>query len=303
MQFTIYQGSRRGARAINQDRYAYTYSREALLLVVADGMGGHADGDVAARVCVRLIVERFQQEAKPALRNPLLFLRDAMARVHEALISYARQVSAAETPRTTCVACIVQAGHACWAHAGDSRLYLFRNDALLAKTRDHTRVEQLAERGLIERSLTGIHPERNQVYSCLGGASAPAIDVGPRTVLADGDLIVLSTDGFWNVITPQEIAEALAAAPVVTAAPLLLGEAERRGGAEGDNATAIVVRWGPEIALREPETTITEGMRHGEFRTHLGRVPEADAARTAPSKLTDEDINRAIAEIRAKIGR
>jgi len=113
MRFTIFQESRKGSRKINQDRLAYTYSRDTLMLVIADGMGGHAGGEIAAQICARLFIERFQQEAKPVLKNPLKFLQDTMLRAHAALGSYANQFSMLETPRTTCVACVVQDGAAC----------------------------------------------------------------------------------------------------------------------------------------------------------------------------------------------
>ena len=149
MRFTIFQESRKGSRKVNQDRLAYTYSRDTLLLVVADGMGGHAGGEIAAQIAVRLFIERFQQEAKPVLKNPLKFLQDTMLRAHAALGSYANQFSMLETPRTTCVCCIVQAGHAYWAHVGDSRLYLFRQGGLIGSTKDHSKVQYLVDQGII----------------------------------------------------------------------------------------------------------------------------------------------------------
>ena len=156
MRFTIFQESRKGAREGNQDRIAYTYSRETLLLVIADGMGGHVGGEIAAQIAVRLFIERFQQEAKPILRNPLKFLQDTMLRAHAALGSYANQFSMLETPRTTCVAVIVQGGHAYWAHVGDSRFYLLRQGKLI---------------GGDEGSLEGAVPGRPGDHHAAGGAA------------------------------------------------------------------------------------------------------------------------------------
>src|SRR6478735_7630966 len=175
MRFTIFQESRKGSRKVNQDRIAYTFSRDALLLVVADGMGGHAGGEIAAQIAVRLFIERFQQEAKPVLKNPLKFLQDTMVRAHAALGSYANQFSMLETPRTTCVACVIQAGHAYWGHVGDSRLYLFRQ----------------------------------------GGLVDPVIDLSRRTPLRNGDVLVLCTDGLWSVIDQSEIATWLTSTPIL----------------------------------------------------------------------------------------
>ncbi len=187
MRFTIFQESRKGSRAVNQDRVAYTYGRDTLLMVVADGMGGHAGGEIAAQIAVRLFIERFQQEAKPVLRNPLGFLQESMAKAHAALGSYSTQFSMLETPRTTCVACIVQAGYAYWAHVGDSRLYLFRHGTLIGQTRDHSKVQYLVDQGVIDAGDAALHPDRNKVYSCLGGMIEPIIDLSNRTPLRNGD--------------------------------------------------------------------------------------------------------------------
>ena len=177
MRFTIFQDSRKGSRKVNQDRIAYTYGRDTLLLVVADGMGGHAGGEIAAQICARLFIERFQQEAKPVLKHPVQFLQDSMLRAHAALGSYAAQFSMLETPRTTCVACVVQAGQAYWAHVGDSRLYLFRQGGLIGQTKDHSKVQYLIDQGQISDDDVATHPDRNKIFSCLGGLVDPVIDV------------------------------------------------------------------------------------------------------------------------------
>jgi serine/threonine protein phosphatase PrpC len=302
MRFTIFQDSRKGSRKVNQDRIAYTYGRDTLLLVVADGMGGHAGGEIAAQICVRLFIERFQQEAKPVLKHPVQFLQDSMLRAHAALGSYAAQFSMLETPRTTCVACVVQAGQAYWAHVGDSRLYLFRQGGLIGQTKDHSKVQYLIDQGQISDDDVATHPDRNKIFSCLGGLVDPVIDVSRRTPLRNGDVLVMCTDGLWGVMKREEIADWLTSTPILTTGPQMMREAEKRGGADGDNLSAIVVRWGPET-LAEPTTTVTETMGLGEFATQIDRTLTLTDRTGVQRDLSDDEIERAIEEIQSTIQR
>jgi len=301
MRFTIFQESRKGSRKVNQDRIAYTFSRDALLLVVADGMGGHAGGEIAAQIAVRLFIERFQQEAKPVLKNPLKFLQDTMVRAHAALGSYANQFSMLETPRTTCVACLVQAGHAYWAHVGDSRLYLFRQGGLIGATKDHSKVQYLVDQGIIGADEIGQHPDRNKIFSCLGGLVDPVIDLSRRTPLRNGDVIVMCTDGLWAVFDQREIATWLTSTPILTTAPQMMREGEKRGGQDGDNLSGIVVRWGPETLTDEQTTTITETMGIGDFETQIDRTLTLTDRKGSQRDLTDDEIEHAIEEIQSTI--
>jgi len=301
MRFTIFQESRKGSRKVNQDRVAYTYGRDTLLLVIADGMGGHAGGEIAAQIAVRLFIERFQQEAKPVLKNPLKFLQDTLLRAHAALGSYANQFSMLETPRTTCVAVIVQAGHAYWAHVGDSRFYLFRQGGLIAATKDHSKVQYLVDQGVIGAHEVAEHPDRNKIFSCLGGLVDPVIDLSRRTPLRGGDILVLCTDGMWSVLPPSEIATYLTSTPILKTAPQMLREAERRGGPDGDNLSLIAVRWGAETLAEEASSTITETMGLGEFQTELDKTVTLTDRKGTQRDLTDDEIERAIAEIQSTI--
>ena len=304
MQFTIFQESRKGSRSLNQDRIAYTYSRDTLLLVVADGMGGHAGGEIAAQIAVRLFIERFQQEATPILKNPLTFLHETMVKAHAALGSYSAQFSMLETPRTTCVACIVQGGHAYWVHVGDSRLYLYRRGALIAHTRDHSKVQYLVDQGIIRAGDVPDHPDRNKVYSCLGGMVDPVIDLSNRTLLRDGDVLVLCTDGLWGPIPSDEIATWLTSTPILKGAPEMMREAERRAGLDGDNLSAIVVRWGPESEeVDDLSTTITETLPLGEFATQLDSTLSLPDRKGTERDLSEDEIERAIDEIQTTIRR
>jgi len=303
MRFTIFQESRKGSRSLNQDRIAYTYSRDTLLLVVADGMGGHAGGEIAAQIAVRLFIDRFQQEATPILKNPLTFLHETMVKAHAALGSYSAQFSMLETPRTTCVACVVQGGHAYWVHVGDSRLYLYRRGALISQTRDHSKVQYLVDQGLIGPGEVADHPDRNKVYSCLGGTVDPVIDLSNRTALRDGDIIVLCTDGLWGTVPSDEIATWLTTTAILKAAPEMMREAERRGGLDGDNLSAVVVRWGPEAEIDEPSTTITETLPLGEFATQIESTLSLPGRKGTERDLSEDEIERAIDEIQTTIKR
>ena len=301
MRFTIFQESRKGSRKVNQDRLAYTYSRDTLMLVVADGMGGHAGGEIAAQIAVRLFIERFQQEAKPVLKNPLKFLQDTMLRAHAALGSYANQFSMLETPRTTCVCTIVQAGHAYWAHVGDSRLYLFRQGGLIGATKDHSKVQYLVDQGIIGVDEVIDHPDRNKIFSCLGGLVDPVIDLSRRTPLRNGDIIVMCTDGLWAVLDQKEMSTWLTSTPILKTAPQMMKEGEKRGGPDGDNLSAIVVRWGPETLTDEPSTTITETLGLGEFETQIDRTLTLTDRKGNQRDLTDDEIEHAIQEIQSTI--
>jgi serine/threonine protein phosphatase PrpC len=301
MQFTIFQESRKGSRNLNQDRIAYTYSRDTLLLVVADGMGGHAGGEIAAQIAVRLFIERFQQEATPILKNPLTFLHETMVKAHAALGSYSAQFSMLETPRTTCVACVVQGGHAYWVHVGDSRLYLYRRGALMAHTRDHSKVQYLVDQGIINVDEVPEHPDRNKIFSCLGGLVDPVIDLSKRTPLRNGDILLLCTDGLWSVMSQSEMATYLTSTPILKTGPQMMREAEKRGGPDGDNLSSIIVRWGPETLTDEAASTITETMGLGEFQTALDKTVTLTDRKGMQRDLTDDEIERAIAEIQATI--
>ena len=268
--------------------------------------GGHQwalanDVVIAAQIAVRLFIERFQQEARPILRNPLKFLQDTMLRAHAALGSYANQFSMLETPRTTCVVVVVQANHAYWAHVGDSRFYLFRQGALIGSTKDHSKVQYLVDQGIIQVDEVPDHPDRNKIFSCLGGLVDPVIDLSKRTPLRNGDILVLCTDGLWSVMSQSEMATYLTSTPILKTGPQMMREAEKRGGSDGDNLSTIIVRWGPETLTDEAQSTITETMGLGEFQTALDKTVTLTDRKGTQRDLTDDEIERAIAEIQATI--
>lgn len=246
MKFSIFQASRQGGRRYNQDRLAYAYSREALLMVIADGMGGHFHGELAAQIAVQMLSDSFRGKARPTVARPAEFLREGFLNAHHAINDYARAHQLTESPRTTCVACVVQDGSAYWAHSGDSRLYYFRAGRPLYRTRDHSLVQQLFEQGRISAAQMATHPDRNKIYSCLGGNNFPEVELSHEIAMRDNDVLLLCSDGLWGQLDLNEISAILEKFPLNTAVPQIMDHAELRGGEKGDNLSAIALRWGDE---------------------------------------------------------
>ena len=298
MRFTIYQESRQGGRANNEDRTSYCYSREALLMVVADGMGGHHYGEIASQIAVQTLADSFQREARPTLADPFRFLQKAMTNAHHAILDYAERHRLNDTPRTTCVACIVQDNVAYWAHAGDSRLLLMRGGKVIAQTKDHSRIRILLEEGLISEALAATHPDRNKIYSCLGSPTPPEIEFSRKTPLQHGDIVLLCTDGLWGEIPGELMATTLRGANIVNAIPMLLTQAEIKGGPHVDNLSVVTVRWEDNYVEEASSSISTQTMRFDEVATHIEEFGRDPAHKT---DLSEDEIEKAIDEIRTAI--
>ncbi len=301
MKFTIYQESRPGKRANNEDRLAHCYSRDALLMVVADGMGGHYYGEIAAQIAVQVLIESFQREATPEISDPFLFLQKSMNNAHRAIIDFTDAHNLKDSPRTTCVACIVQHNIAYWAHAGDSRLYLMRGGKVLTHTRDHSRVQLLKDQGVINAAQAAVHPERNKVYSCLGGRLTPEIEFSRKTPLETGDVLALCTDGLWGVMPGEMMAVALKSENLMQAVPMLLGQADIRGGPNADNLSILVVRWEDSYIEEGATATSTVSTQTMSRDTITTRLDEFGRNPNFKTELSEEEIERAIEEIRSTI--
>lgn len=299
MKFSIYQESRQGPRKANQDRVAYCYSRDALCIIVADGMGGHLHGEVAAQIATQFIAEAFQRQAQPRLEDPVKFLLDAITNAHHAIVDYANVRNLLETPRTTCVACVVQEGLAQWAHVGDSRLYLIRSGRIEAQTKDHSRVQILVDAGRVREEAVAAHPDRNKIFNCLGQMGPPRVDLSRRTALRHGDTLLLCTDGLWGPLTGKQICEAVLRADIMRAVPTLLDMAEVRAGKDGDNASVVAMTWAEEEGGAD-DMISTVSMDPTDIKSTVEQFGKSMPP-AATGYLTDDEIERAIEEIRNAI--
>lgn len=299
MKFTIYQNSRQGPRPYNQDRLAYSYSKDALLLVIADGMGGHRHGEVAAQLAVKTMTDAFQRLATPFLSSPAKFLIEQIQLIHEMIEQRTHEQELLEAPRTTIVAAIVQRGMLYCAHAGDSRLYHLRDGHLLYRTEDHSVVQSLYNKGIISRAEMANHPYRHKIFSCLGGDVPPKIELADRQELLEGDTVLLCTDGLWDAVGDNQIKQVLRGTSIEENVTRLLDMAEAASREKGDNMSAIGLQWGDKLHSEFSVSTIT--LPSDFSTTIMNPLTHSDidgsSSAHAANDLSDEEIERTIAEI------
>jgi serine/threonine protein phosphatase PrpC len=261
MKFSLFQESRLGARSYNEDRLGHWRTDEALLLALADGMGGHARGEVAAQIALDVLGGAFRSEAQPRLASPERFLAGAIAQAHARIGDEGRRLGMVDSPRTTVVACVVQAGRAWWSFVGDSRLYLVRGGRVVARTRDHTIVQQLVDAGRIREEAVAVHPDRNKLLRCLGGPVAPALEPAESALLEKGDIVLLCSDGFWGPLTQRQLLMGLIGREFASSLAELVARAEVLAGRQCDNVSVLAIEWQEEAAgaAGEPAATPFSG--------------------------------------------
>ena len=294
MKFSVFQVSRKGGREKNEDRMGYCYTRESGLFVLADGMGGHPEGEVAAQLALQTISALYQKEARPVLADPAEFLSNALMAAHHQIIRYASEKGMLDTPRTTLVAAILQGAGATWVHCGDSRLYVVRDGELLTRTRDHSYLEQ-QNAGIVK--LERIN--RNILFTCLGSPTKPVFDVTSPVVLQQGDKIMLCSDGLWGSLSDDEIVRHLANKGVSDAVPDLVESALRAGGEHSDNVTVLAMEWETPDAFESTSGVSTDNIMDGVFASTI----QAGGFDTVVDDLDEATIERSIAEINEAIRR
>ncbi len=298
MKFSVFQVSRKGGRDANEDRMGYCYTRESVIFLLADGMGGHPQGEVAAQLALQVISAMFQKEAQPELADVGAFLTSAVMAAHRQILRYSIEKDMLDSPRTTIVAAVVQGGLVSWIHCGDSRLYLVRQEELLARTRDHSFLEQqmAAAAGLS-------FPERvnrNILFTCLGSPARPVLDLTGPVALQQGDRLMLCSDGLWGSLSDADIAYQLSQKPVSESVPDLVESALRKAGDGSDNVTVIAMEWETPDGFESTQGGIsTNSINDGVFASTV----QSGWLDAALEDLDDAAIERSIAEINEAIRR
>jgi serine/threonine protein phosphatase PrpC len=234
-----------GERDANQDRVATLAVDDSAIIIVVDGMGGHAEGERAAEVAIEMLSERFREYVERPEGEPPAFLRRALSDAHAAVVRLGAKLPLHLKPRATCALCMIHAGHASWAHVGDSRVYFLRGGRVLTRTRDHSHVELLRREGLISERDLSRHPMRNYVELCLGGEpDDPGASVSPARPLAPGDTILVCSDGFWTGLSEDAIGRLGkdGESPLATELEQLAASAVKACSPHSDNTSAAAVR-------------------------------------------------------------
>jgi serine/threonine protein phosphatase PrpC len=235
----------------NED--ALCLNDEQRLYVVADGMGGHAAGEVASRVAVDAIAEFVeltggnQEITWPfGLDETISYegnrLKTAVRHANTRVIEATRESAEYEGMATTVAAVLVDGDIANLAHVGDSRIYLWNGESIEQLTRDHSWVNEQIENGAISPEQARSHPLRNVVTRALGGRADLVVDIQSRR-MAPGDMLLLCSDGLTTMIPDDGIARILreSEGDVARATSALVSEANERGGE--DNITVVLLKF------------------------------------------------------------
>jgi len=231
-----------GDRKEQQDRVAilpHARRRGVALAVVADGMGGHAGGVLAAEQVIHTAKNNLDSFA-PDDESPRGLLENSMIEAHT-MIKASRFMNEKE-PHSTAVMLLLQPGRMTWGYCGDSRLYYFRGRQLLYRSVDHSYVEHLVSIGRITPAQALTHPNRNVLLTSLGGREAPKFDFSETSDLRAGDAFLLCSDGLWAYFTDDELAAQIAGNSARQACEQLIAAARQRAAGGGDNLSLAIIK-------------------------------------------------------------
>jgi serine/threonine protein phosphatase PrpC len=237
----------KGDRPYQQDQVlmmSHPRTPGCVLGVIADGMGGRSGGRKASDQVLMTARQLFTRY-RPDRDAPEAVLRQLLDDAHTVIKLTA--LSSEQEPHSTLAAFLMNPqGDCAWIHAGDSRIYHFRNGRLVNRTRDHSYVQALVDRGEISEAEADNHPQSNILLGCLGMTKVPP-PIAPHFIpkLQPGDLLMACSDGLWHYFSPEEFGLVLFEQPPRMAVELLVDEARRRARGTGDNISIAVLKLEP----------------------------------------------------------
>lgn len=232
MHYSLAQQSHQGGRDYNEDRTAIFERDNSILLIVADGLGGHEGGEIASQGFIDAMGDSFRKATSKQLQKADSFLTLSINYAHHTI--HRRAVSQGfnvESPKTTCVVCLIHKGVAHWAHSGDSRLYLIRKRRTKFVTEDH-----------VSKKLGREH--NSPINRCVGGLESPRPEIGEPHKMRDGDVFFLASDGAWHSFKPEDLNDYVDPEHPSLGLDSLLQTLENRNKAPSDNLSVVVLFWG-----------------------------------------------------------
>lgn len=232
-----------GDRVEQQDRVAilpHPQVKGVAVAVVADGMGGHTGGALAAEQVIHTVRNNLAHFS-PSDDCPQQMIENSILEAHT-MIKAARCMNEKD-PHSTVVILLLQPGRINWGHSGDSRLYRFRGDKPAFRSVDHSYVEQLIGAGKITAEEALTHPYRNVLLTSLGGGEDPKMTFGESTDIVSGDAYLLCSDGLWGYFNDPELGGVIAAFSAREACEVLIKRSRERGDGEGDNISLAIIKY------------------------------------------------------------
>ncbi len=235
-------------RPVNEDRGCLLRDEQAVLLIVADGMGGHAAGEVASSLAVEVISRVYAKENKPIEQALETAFQAANREIYQAALTNETR----QGMGTTCTALLIRKGLAYSAHVGDSRLYLVRGGQIYLMSEDHSAVMEMVRRGLLTQATARHHEDKNVILRALGTQPKVAVSVWDKPFPVQvGDQFVVCSDGLYDLVEDEEIKHAVLQTMPQVACEHLIALALQRGG--HDNITVGVLR----VAAKDSSTIRT----------------------------------------------
>jgi serine/threonine protein phosphatase PrpC len=239
-------------REHNEDNMAYVIPKDpqvmamkGALFIVADGMGGHAAGEVASEIAVDTVSNAYYMDDNEDVMTPLL---QAIKRANLAIHQRAAENLLRSGMGTTCVAAVLRGNMGYIANVGDSRAYLVRGSHVKQITQDHSWVAEQVRAGLLTEDQARTHAQRNVITRCLGTQPDVEVDVFLEP-LQENDCLVLCTDGLSGLLSDEEVMRIVDQSVPQESVYHLVERANENGGP--DNITAIVVRV-QEVGMEPP---------------------------------------------------
>lgn len=233
--------SRTGRRKRNEDACGYWTSDTGCCWVVSDGAGGHGSGDRAAQLVVSSVLEGFSRQPEVSENKAIGLLEAAQA----AVMTEKEANPAGDDMRATAAILLIDAQRheAVWSHVGDTRIYLFRNQQLHHRTRDHSMVQNLITAGYCSTEMSRDHPMRSLLTSSIGDTGDLELTVsGPPIAVGPGDAFLICSDGWWDYVDDQRMASELAVAGSAAKWLERMAEiVEEHDNPHSDNYTAITL--------------------------------------------------------------